>query len=708
MPTRNRSTSNVAATNGRALAAIPTELKAMRRWVCWQSIPGDDGKKDKLPINPRTGRAASCTNPDDWTTFAEASAALRSGNYAGLMFALLPDDGFVFIDLDGCRNPVNKGIKKWAEEILRQLNSYSEISPSGTGVHVLVKGKKPGDRCRHGQVEMYDRARFATVTGRRLERYSDKIEARQADVEAVYQKHVAISQTGNDRAVPGVPIPDAKLAALLKHPKAASIYRGEQNGKYSSQSEADMALMDLAVRANWTERECRTLIETARQNAKADPKHDGYFRLTYQKARGVLTPVDLATARAKFQRWLHEPDATILDVTLAVVASSHLPGDPLWLHLVAPPSAGKTEHINAVQDWPTVYALSELTPAGLVSGRDSDDGQDHSLLPKLPGKTLAVKDFTPVIDSPKELRQKLFGRLRDAFDGSQAIHTAMVGTRAHKATFNFLTGVTNTIEKVWRNTSLGERYLLYRHPSPDALKSARQALEGAPVKDRLRVELKQAACGVLAGIDQDCVPDCSDAIRERIVRLSAMLARARTFVERSHDHQVSYLPEPEGPARIAQQLFKLGQGLALINQRPAINESDLVILNRVALDSMPLARKKLLAVFAGCRRRRVLTQTFITALGLSQSAVHEELEDLCLLRICDKQLEQAQTPPQNSYALTEDFRTLTEGIDFGTVGTARSGAEMRNSKPVQGPSKPISQIGGNRAVPTVPIVPKGV
>jgi primase-polymerase (primpol)-like protein len=190
--------------NNAALHRLPAELRALPRWVCWVEVTtSEPGRKpDKKPINPRTGAGASSTNPNDWATFDEALAALEQGDYAGLMFAMVPDDGFVFIDLDDCRNPTNKGIHKWAEGILKELNSYSEVSPSGKGVHVFVRAKKPGERCRHGNVEIYDHARFAVMTGRRLERYSERIESRQAELEAVYQKHVAVSQNALRHAVP--------------------------------------------------------------------------------------------------------------------------------------------------------------------------------------------------------------------------------------------------------------------------------------------------------------------------------------------------------------------------------------------------------------------------------------------------------------------------------------------------------------------------
>src|SRR5262249_28418918 len=79
--------------------SIPAEVRALPRWVCWVSVPPSVAgqKPGKKPINPRTGAGASSTNPDDWTTFDEALAAMKQRGDAGLMFAMVPEDGFVFI-----------------------------------------------------------------------------------------------------------------------------------------------------------------------------------------------------------------------------------------------------------------------------------------------------------------------------------------------------------------------------------------------------------------------------------------------------------------------------------------------------------------------------------------------------------------------------------------------------------------------------------
>lgn len=637
---------------------IPDELKQLPQWCVWRSEPNKKGgNPKKMPYSVKGGPASS-TDPKTWSRFEDALELYRSGDWSGLMFAVTEGDPYVFVDIDHCRNTKNKTLKKDAQKVLDGLQSYSEVSVSGTGIHVLVKAQKPDDKCRQGGFECYSQKRFAALTGRVLKNYPPSIEDRQQELNDFYKERISISQSDTNRAVSAVPVPEEKLQRILENRKAVAIYKGDHT-KYGSQSEADLALCNIAVKEGLTESECRTLIETARENSGASSKHDGYFRITYQRANGDITPVPLAEARVTFNRWMLFDDATGLEnygleIVLAVVASSHLSGDPLWLHVVGPPSTGKTETINAVDPWPTVFPLTELTPAGLVSGINTDDGKNHSLLPLLNFKTLAIKDFTPTIDAPRDQRAKLFGRLRDAFDGSQTIHTAMVGTRTHRATFNCLTCVTGAIEKLWRNTSLGERYLLYRQPIPDPMKSALRAMSGVSEKKRMREELRKAACGVLASVDLDAVPRCSEALQQRIARLATMLARARTYVERSRDHELLNVPESEGTTRIVQQLFKLAQGLALIDGRDQIIEGDLTILARVALDSMPLIRRKLIDVLMQCpRSRRTYTKRFKETLGMSQSVIQQRLDELVMLGICDKK--KVTKGNRMTYRMTNEF-----------------------------------------------------
>jgi putative DNA primase/helicase len=135
--------------------------------VTWKLETDPKGGKDKKVLyNVKTGRRASSTNPADWATFEEVMKATGFGN-AGFVFTA--DDPYCGIDLDSCRDAVTGEIEPWALKIIKRFDSYTEVSPSGTGLHILIKGQLPKGGNRKGKIEIYNQGRFFTVTGNRLE-----------------------------------------------------------------------------------------------------------------------------------------------------------------------------------------------------------------------------------------------------------------------------------------------------------------------------------------------------------------------------------------------------------------------------------------------------------------------------------------------------------------------------------------------------------
>jgi len=157
----------------------------MPQWVIWRYIRRN-GRRTKLPINPHTGRSASSTNPRTWGTYTEAQRAAERFGAAGLGFVFTADDVFVGIDLDGCRDVETGEVEGWAQDIIEKLDSFTEVSPSGRGVHVIVKAEKPRGRCRVGSVEMYDSGRFFCVTGQHVTSTPEYVELRQDAVDALF------------------------------------------------------------------------------------------------------------------------------------------------------------------------------------------------------------------------------------------------------------------------------------------------------------------------------------------------------------------------------------------------------------------------------------------------------------------------------------------------------------------------------------------
>ena len=124
---------------------IPAELRVCKRWVLWGWRNNEKGKKTKVPktLGKRGIIAAKSNDPASWLSFEEAKAAFTENpeTFDGIMMALTAQDPYVFVDLDNAVD--GKGhIKPWASEIVSRFKSFTELSVSGTGLHIIGQGKR--------------------------------------------------------------------------------------------------------------------------------------------------------------------------------------------------------------------------------------------------------------------------------------------------------------------------------------------------------------------------------------------------------------------------------------------------------------------------------------------------------------------------------------------------------------------------------------
>ena len=164
---------------------IPPELQQRPQWVVW-CLETRGGRPTKAPwiAGAHRTRRASTSDPATWRPFEDATAAVWADG-VGYVFSAV--DPFVGVDLDGCRDPATGALAPWARRVVSMFATYTEVSPSGTGVHVLARGHVPGPRHRRGPVEMYDSRRYFTITGQRLGRRR-RSPRRQHAVDALYSE----------------------------------------------------------------------------------------------------------------------------------------------------------------------------------------------------------------------------------------------------------------------------------------------------------------------------------------------------------------------------------------------------------------------------------------------------------------------------------------------------------------------------------------
>jgi putative DNA primase/helicase len=163
------------------------ELIPAPRWVVYI--------ENKCPYNPVTGKPAEADDPTTWATYEEArSAATRSsGRFKGIGREVTAEDRLVVIDLDKCIDE-NGTVSDFAQDIVSRVNSYTEISPSGRGLHIWAHGTIPANlvtaKPKPDGIEMYYRGRYLTWTGNHLEGTPLTIEDRSTIAQAIYQETI--------------------------------------------------------------------------------------------------------------------------------------------------------------------------------------------------------------------------------------------------------------------------------------------------------------------------------------------------------------------------------------------------------------------------------------------------------------------------------------------------------------------------------------
>ena len=175
---------------------IPVELKSRKQWVAWHVVRRD-GKWTKKPIDPGsngTPRGAKSNDPTTWGTFDAAIQVCERLRLDGV--GIMLGEGLAGVDLDDCRDPETGLVEPWAAALVALLDSYTEVSPSGTGLKTFVLGAKPGNEWSKepyatGKIEIYDHLRFFAVTGVSFKSVTCEVNERSEALASLYQKVLA-------------------------------------------------------------------------------------------------------------------------------------------------------------------------------------------------------------------------------------------------------------------------------------------------------------------------------------------------------------------------------------------------------------------------------------------------------------------------------------------------------------------------------------
>lgn len=339
-----------------------------------------------------------------------------------------------------------------------------------------------------------------------------------------------------------------------------------------------------------------------------------------------------------FQRWLKvDPEFELgLRVSLAAALSERLPGDPLWMYLIAPPGGGKTAILAAMARASNVLLRSTVTPQSLVSGFAGS--ADPSLLAQAHEKVVIFKDGTEILALPQTQQEEVFSILRGAYDG-HVLRTFGNNVRREYSPLHFtlLVGVTPVINTVSRAT-LGDRFLkleLRNGPETTAerIAAAIRSVDAASEAE----EAMQTIVQDFLERSEPAPPKVPSWVGERLVWTCMVAAGLRAGVQRNvYTDELLVRPQAEVGTRLAKQLLKLMRGLAMLDGRKEISEADYQVATRVALDTGAPFHAEIVRVLLSLPPGGGLLRGEIAErVAVSSETVRRRLEDLRLLGIVD-------------------------------------------------------------------------
>lgn len=233
------------------ISKIPEELKMRRQWVLWR-LENRKGQTTKIPYQV-TGQRVDTTNPSTWNDFEKVKEIFKyqPNTYSGLGFVFSEDDPYVGVDLDGCVDEKGK-ISGDAQEIIDDLDSYTELSQGGKGLHIIVKGTKLGPRSRIKNYEIYDKEHYFCFTGAHLEGAYSFIQENQKGLNLVYERIFPDHKHFEKLPSPtlgGLSDQDVinKASSAKNGFKFFDLYNGDWDKYFTSQSEADQSLCNLVA-----------------------------------------------------------------------------------------------------------------------------------------------------------------------------------------------------------------------------------------------------------------------------------------------------------------------------------------------------------------------------------------------------------------------------------------------------------------------------
>lgn len=307
-------------------------MRFYRQWIVWCYEESEGKKPTKNLYSPLWGTQASVSNPQTWATFEEAVAAYDAGGWTGIGFVFTKDDPYSGIDLDDTEGDATAHERQL--KIFQAFASYTEYSPSGTGLHIIVKGKVERGR-RRSKIELYPHERFFTMTGNvyrdlpivDCQEQLDILYREMGGPADIHDNTMDLPEREDDASVL------SRMFEAVNGDKARDLYEGRWDTYYQSQSEADFALIDIVAFYSQNRFQIVRIFQASGLGQRDKAKRIDYvYRMINRAFDRQLPPIDTEAFRVQIDDMLaaraaEAKTATPEGPSAAATAADQAPGD---------------------------------------------------------------------------------------------------------------------------------------------------------------------------------------------------------------------------------------------------------------------------------------------------------------------------------------------------------------------------------------------
>jgi len=354
---------------------IPLELRNTPQWVVWRYEESASDKPTKVPYSPHHFQTrANVNDPNTYGTFDQAMEAMQAGWFSGLGFVLTLNDPFCFVDLDDTEG--DPALYEDQIKIYQRLGSYTELSPSGKGVHIITKAALPAGRKRN-RIELYSSGRFMTMTGNFLAGSNPEIMDCNDQLNELYTflggKEEKISYDGHAPQLKD----DIDVIEIAKNAengtKFMALHTGEWMGYYPSQSEADLAYVNIIAFYTQNREQIARIFNGSPLGARGKQttiRGVDYVNYMINKSFDrMLPPVDTSALLTRLHDAMNNSQQVIEQETAPVPVPQHIPEQQTDSPYSVPPGLMGDIAQFIYQQAPRPVAEIALTGAiGLMAG----------------------------------------------------------------------------------------------------------------------------------------------------------------------------------------------------------------------------------------------------------------------------------------------------------------------------------------------------